>query len=172
MELFGVVNIFRSSLKYSCMKHIVFDCDGTLINPHTPGKPLYSGVYELLQSLKLAGHALYVWTGRDRASTLRILKENQVLGLFEDIFCCDDGERKPHSEGLKKMLPGIPKERICVIGDTFADVLGAKHFGVTSIVALWSHEVDLVTIGDLYPDFLVKDPEVCSKVITLDWRRG
>ena len=143
------------------MKHIVFDCDGTLINPHILGKPLYSGVYELLQSLKLAGNALYVWTGRDRASTLRILKEHQVLALFEDIFCCDDGDRKPHPEGLEKMLPGIPKERICVIGDTFADVLGAKHFGVTSIVALWSNEVDLNSIGDLYPDFFFIDYLVC-----------
>lgn len=152
------------------MKHIVFDCDGTLIDPLIVGKPLYSGVYELLQNLKLEGHALYVWTGRDRASTLRILKENQILALFEDIFCCDDGDRKPHTEGLEKMLAGVSKNLICVVGDTSADVLGAKHFGVTSIVALWSNEVDLNSIRDLYPDFLVKDPEVCSKVITLDWK--
>ena len=68
------------------------------------------------------------------------------------------------------MLLGVDKKSVCVIGDTAADVLGAKQFGVVSILALWSQEVNMNSFRDLSPDFLVKEPKECSKLIALEWK--
>src|SRR5690554_4376194 len=150
------------------MKHIVFDCDGTLVDPHSKNRPLYPGIMELLKELREDGHLRYVWTGRDRASTLRILSENKVLSFFEEIFTIDDGSAKPSPEGLEKMLSGVNKKSICVIGDSYADMLGAKHFGVMSIGALWNNITSSEELRAYSADFLVKDPKVCSKVISVN----
>lgn len=148
------------------MKYIVFDCDGTLIDPMDSRRPLYAGILELLNDLKAQGHVLYVWTARDRSSTLRILKDNQVLELFEEITTIDDAAPKPHPQGLEKMLTGKDKNAICVIGDSSTDILGARHFGVMSIGALWNNITSREELEQYCADFLVYDPEVCSKVIT------
>lgn len=149
------------------MKYIVFDCDGTLIDPMESTRPLYPGVQELLKELKEEGHALYVWTARDRTSTLRILRDNQIFSFFEEIFTADDGSLKPNPEGLLKMLVGVNKQSICVIGDSYTDILGAKHFGVISIAALWNGISALEELQQFSPDFLVNDPKECSKVISV-----
>lgn len=148
------------------MKYIVFDCDGTLINPQKSTRPLYPGIFELITELKEQGHQLYVWTARDRISTLRILKSHDIFSLFEDICTIDDAKAKPDPEGLKRMLAGVSKDSICVIGDSSADIVGAQKFGVMSIAALWNQFSLSQDLEQFSPDFLVNDPKECSKVIS------
>ena len=148
------------------MKYIVFDCDGTLIDPSLKDRPLYPGILDLLSDLKQQGHQLFVWTARDCLSTLRILKDNQVLSFFEEVMTIDDALAKPSPEGLEKMLSKKDKKSICVIGDSPADILGARHFGVMSIGALWNKFTREEELREYCADFLVYDPKVCSKVIS------
>ncbi|MFA5584735.1 MAG: HAD-IA family hydrolase [Bacteriovoracaceae bacterium] len=148
------------------MKYIVFDCDGTLIDPLLSNRPLYPGILDLLKDLKDRGHLLYVWTARDRVSTLRILAENNVLSYFEEISTIDDDSPKPNPAGLKRMLGDVDKRSICVIGDSTSDIIGARSFGVMSIGALWNNITSSEELEEYSADFLVKDPKVCSKVIS------
>src|SRR5688572_28874148 len=116
------------------MKHVVFDCDGTLIDTSVPKYRLFPGVKELLLELSLE-HTLYVWTARGRASTLRILQDLGVVHLFEGFSTIDDAPPKPHIGGLLNLLGSTAKESICVIGDSSNDMLGAQNFGVVAIGA-------------------------------------
>lgn len=146
------------------MKHIVFDCDGTLIDTSTFRYRLFPGIKELLSELALE-HRLYVWTARDRRSTLRILEELGVSSFFEAICTINDAPPKPHVGGLKDLVGSAPKNTICVVGDSSNDILGAKSFGVRGIGAVWSSGANALLLEDAGADFIVSHPSECSKLI-------
>lgn len=141
-------------------KYIVFDCDGTLIDTSQSRYSLYPGIKDLLVHLS-ANHTLYVWTARDRSSTLRILQELGVIHFFEGFCTCDDAYPKPHVRGIGEMLGKINKADVCVIGDTVNDILGAKNFGVKSIAAAWNKNVNLHLLNDSGADFIAFGPSEC-----------
>lgn len=148
------------------MKHVIFDCDGTLVDTSGPKYKLFPGIKELLEKHREVC-LYYVWTARGRSSTLRILGELGIAGYFDSISTPDDHFPKPHIEGLLKLVGRTKKASICVIGDSGNDILGAKNFGVTAIGATWNKDVnppDLTAIG---ADFLVSHPSECSKLIEL-----
>lgn len=147
----------------SVKKHIVFDCDGTLVDTSNLKYNLYPGIKDLLMALA-NDSTLYVWTARDRRSTLRILEELGVLSLFEQICTVDDALPKPHVSGLIDMLHDTDKSLICVIGDTSNDIVGAKNFGVRSIGALWNRFANPVAMKESGATFFAKTPEEC-----LEW---
>lgn len=121
------------------LKHIVFDHDGTLVDT-SKAPSLFKGMHKLLQDLKEQGIKIYVWTARDRHSTVEILKSLDIIALFEDISCGNDCATKPSPEGLESMLFGVDKDKIAVIGDSPSDIAGAKNFGVLGIAAFWCYE--------------------------------
>lgn len=145
-------------------KHVVFDCDGTLVNTSVPKYVLFSGIKELLADLS-ADHTLYVWTARGRASTLRILQELGVFSYFEAICTIDDAPAKPHIKALTDLTGQFPKTSVCLIGDSSYDMMGAKNFGVMALGALWNGEACGETLKDFGADFLVSHPSECSKLI-------
>lgn len=148
-------------------KHIVFDCDGTLVNTAHFTYKLFDGIKELL--LELAqDHCLYVWTARDRASTLRILKELDVIHHFDSICTVDDAPPKPHIAGLSSMVGPFQKSSICMIGDTTFDIQGAKNFGIVSIGAAWNPEAKVNLLSGAGADFIATHPSECSKIIQLN----
>ena len=51
---------------------------------------LFPDILELLDQLASLNYKLYVWTARDRASTLDILKNLNIISKFEEIRCYDD----------------------------------------------------------------------------------
>lgn len=142
--------------------HIVFDCDGTLVDTSDFRYVLYPGIKELLLDLA-PDYALYVWTARDRLSTLRILKELGVLELFENLCTVDDALPKPHISGLAQLVGTSPKSQICVVGDTSNDILGARSFGVKSIGAGWNQELRVGILQELGVDFIAQTPALCGE---------
>jgi phosphoglycolate phosphatase len=144
--------------------HVVFDCDGTLVDTSGQVYQLFPGIKELLSDLA-QDCCLYVWTARGRSSTLRILQENGIASLFEGVFTADDGPGKPHVAGLVALLPGAPKESCWVIGDSSNDMLGARAFGAHTIGACWNQEVPPQFLQEAGAEFVVKDPFLCSKLI-------
>ncbi len=122
--------------------HIIFDHDGTLVDTKAGKFILFPGMRELLNKLNSENYKLYVWTARDRHSTLNSLRDNQVLELFTNFSCADDGISKPHPMGLMKMLEGVSKKNIIHIGDSRGDVEGAEQFGIDVVFAAWNdHEL-------------------------------
>lgn len=152
------------SLESFLMKHIIFDCDGTLVDTRGPRVKLYPGILELLTELSFL-HKLYVWTARDRSSTLRILKELKVIQFFEEICTCDDALSKPHVAGLMRLVSDVAKQSVCVLGDSSADMLGAKNFGVLAIGVTWNNLEQDQILKDCGADFIVSHPRDCSKLI-------
>jgi phosphoglycolate phosphatase len=144
-------------------RHIVFDCDGTLVDTSRLKYSLYPGIKELLLALS-SESVLYVWTARDRRSTLRILDELGISKFFEQISTCDDAIPKPHVSGLIDMLHDTNKSMICVIGDTSNDIIGAKNFNVKSIGAAWNPNAGAIILKESGADFIANAPEEC-----LEW---
>lgn len=146
------------------MKHVIFDCDGTLADTSGPKYKLFPGIKELIVELAKTCQ-LYVWTARGRASTLRILEENEISVYFEALSTMDDSFPKPHIGGLNLLVGSAPKDSICVIGDSSNDILGAKNFGVMALGATWNGSGYGQTLKDLGADFIVARPDECSKLI-------
>ena len=146
-------------------KHIVFDCDGTLIDTSTLKYSLYPGIKELLTALAVDS-TLYVWTARDRRSTLRIFEELKISSFFEAICTVDDAIPKPHISGLVDMLHETKKSQICIIGDTSNDILGAKNFGVKSIGGVWNRNANALTMTETGADFIANTPSDCLEWLT------
>lgn len=145
-------------------KHVIFDCDGTLIDTSTSKYKLFPGIKELILELS-KDCLLYVWTARGRSSTLRILEEQGVHQYFDSISTIDDTFPKPHIAGLVDLVGATPKEAICVIGDSSNDMIGAKNFGVLAIGAVWSIGASSKVLEESGADFIVNHPSECSKLI-------
>jgi len=129
------------------------------------GFRLFPEIKSLLLELTAKDYQLYVWTARDRRSTLSILKELGVAKFFLDFRCLDDCDPKPNPVGIKQMVGDIDKSKVIMIGDSFADIMGAKKFGCRSIAACWASsqiEAHLLPYG---PEGLAKTPKDCLKLI-------
>jgi phosphoglycolate phosphatase len=145
-------------------RHIVFDCDGTLLNSKDNGKP-FKGMGELLHRLKEAECTLYIWTGRDRASLEKWLTETNLRRYFTEIRCSHEAQPKPHPEGLKEMLKDVDATHCAVVGDTWADMKGAKMFGAHAVGALWDGAANREALLEFGADVLVASPEECYNVL-------
>ena len=78
-------------------------------------------------------------TTRDRASTLRFLKQHNLNDLFSTIICRDDVRRlKPHPEPIFKAAKSleIAAEQCVMVGDTLADIRAARAANAASIGVL------------------------------------
>lgn len=152
-------------------KHIIFDCDGTLVDTSKSKYSLFPGIKELLLKLHESS-ILYVWTARDRLSTLRLLKEFGIHHLFEEFCTMDDAFPKPHIGGLEHLVGEAAKESVCVIGDTTNDILGARAFGVKSIGAVWNNQSHPAVLQEAGADFIASYPMECLDFIDDEIEKG
>ncbi len=126
---------------------------------------LFDGMKKLILDLLDHEFQLYVWTARDRRSTLRILDDQNVLQHFLELRCLDDTTPKPHPQGLSEMLEDMPKNKIMMIGDSYTDTQGARGFGVESIGALWESGITKDGFGDHSADYWATHPSECLEII-------
>lgn len=120
-------------------RYIVFDHDGTLVDTDYTRK-LYPGIKELIELIDSRGIAMYLWTARNRASTIEFLKTLGIIGKFQDICTSTDALPKPIIEGLLNMLPeDFDPQNTLVIGDSYTDMIGAKKIGAKSLGVCWAH---------------------------------
>ncbi len=148
--------------------HVIFDCDGTLLDPSCHPYQLYSGIRELIDELS-EFCCLYVWTSRDKVSTIKFLSETDVISYFDELSNPEDGYLKPHFGGLKQLVGDLPKELMIVIGDSNNDILGAKNFGVKSIGVIWNKASNRHYLEQAGADFIVSHPSDCSKIVRQNW---
>lgn len=100
----------------------------------------FTGVFDILASLKQNGSKIAVWTNRDYVSAELILKHSGLhleLDAFVSGTCT--ARRKPHSDGLLRVIEQFKCEphEITMVGDHEHDVIAAKSIGARSVRASW-----------------------------------
>ena len=136
-----------------------------------PRAVLYSGVSEVLTSLKESGAKLAIvsgWVGTDE--TLAFFEENGLGGIFETVITLDDiGEKaagKIHSEHylsdkLRLMEMAIERldcaeDRLLLVGDSPEDIIAGKRFQAETVAVKTGNGSRLLsTITELEPDWIL-----------------
>jgi phosphoglycolate phosphatase len=126
---------------------------------------LFPGIKELVLKVRDLGYQTYVWTARDRRSTLRILGELDIAQYFLEFRCLDDTTPKPHPAGLEEMVGDYDRSKIVVIGDSSTDLNGASSFGCQSIAACWAEDDLYEYLQRFTPTALAKTPQDCVELI-------
>lgn len=98
---------------------------------------LYPGVRECIEKLKAQGYLIGMASSKPEVSCRRILEHFGILELFDDVVGATfDGRIDTKEEVLNEVLrrwSNVPKEEMCLIGDTMFDVEGANKVGVRSV---------------------------------------
>ena len=98
---------------------------------------LYPGVKECIEELKRQGYMIGMASSKPEESCRRILEHFGILGLVDDVVGATmDGRIDTKEEVLNEVMrrwSEIPKEEMCLIGDTMFDIDGANMVGVPSI---------------------------------------
>ncbi len=98
---------------------------------------LYPGVGECIEELKRRGYMIGMASSKPEQSCRRILEHFGILELFDDVVGATfDGRIDTKEEVLNEVMrrwSDIPREEMCLIGDTMFDIEGANKVGVPSI---------------------------------------
>ena len=98
---------------------------------------LYPGVKECIEELKKRGYMIGMASSKPEVSCKRILEHFGILELFDDVVGATfDGKIDTKEEVLNEVMrrwSDIPREEMCLIGDTMFDIEGANKVGVPSI---------------------------------------
>jgi phosphoglycolate phosphatase len=92
---------------------------------------LYPGVRECIEQLKEMGYLIGMASSKPEESCRRILKHFDLIDLFDDVVgATPDGRIDTKEEVLSEVMRRwheIPREEMCLIGDTIFDVEGANQ---------------------------------------------
>jgi len=105
----------------------------------------YDGVPEFLAQVQTTGIRTAIWTGRDRRSTERLLRDHRIESRFATIVCGDDlPTHKPDPAGLREILRrlGVGTGQALFVGDADVDVLGGDGCGVATLLIDHARTVD------------------------------
>lgn len=98
---------------------------------------LYPGVEDCIKALKEKGYRIGMASSKPEESCRRILEHFDLLSLFDDVVGATfDGTRDKKEQILNEVFrrwKEVPREEMCLIGDTIFDVEGAKAAGLPCI---------------------------------------
>jgi phosphoglycolate phosphatase len=98
---------------------------------------LYPGVRECIEQLKEMGYLIGMASSKPEESCRRILKHFDLIDLFDDVVgATPDGRIDTKEEVLSEVMRRwheIPREEMCLIGDTIFDVEGANQKEISCI---------------------------------------
>lgn len=120
----------------------------------------YPGICELLQELRRRGLRVAVVTSKLGTGAREELERTGLAPFIEHVVGAEDvTQHKPAPQPFLTMLEilGESPATAMMVGDTSADVLGARAAGVVSVAALWGAR-DRRALLDLEPDHAVHTP--------------
>ena len=132
---------------------------------NTPRYYPFDGMVEVLDELKKANAEIYVWTLRDRQSTLKIIEDNNLQEYFVDIVAGDDGEQKPGIGYAAGKLGAIHPENTFMIGDTYSDIQAGKNLGCKTIGVTWCTTSQLHQLEEEGADHIVSDTNELKQIL-------
>lgn len=98
---------------------------------------LYPGVRECIEKLKAQGYLIGMASSKPEVSCRRILEHFGILELFDDVVGATfDGRIDTKEEVLNEVMrrwSDVPKDGMCLIGDTMFDVEGANQVGIRTV---------------------------------------
>ena len=130
------------------MKAILFDLDGTLIDSSegiTKSAQYALSHFgidepdrkECIEALKAAGYRIGLASSKPEKSCERILEHFGILDMFDEVVGATfDGRIDTKEEVLNEVMrrwSDIPRDEMCLIGDTMFDIEGANRVNVPSI---------------------------------------
>lgn len=103
----------------------------------------YPGIVEMLAELKSLTDSIHIWTGRDEASTHRILERTGCAKFFDHIVtgtCVPNN--KPAPDGLHRLSQNLEAQfdQLVMVGDHHHDIVPAKELGCTTVHACWKNK--------------------------------
>ena len=101
----------------------------------------YEGIREMLETLKAAGHTLYVATSKPETMSVEIL-EHFGLAQYFTLICgaTMDTSRSSKADVIAYLLAqSAHAGETVMVGDTAFDVIGAKAHGIPTIGVAWGY---------------------------------
>lgn len=97
--------------------------------------PLFPGVEQELERLRLLGFRLAVATGKSRHGLNRALAGCGYTDYFEATRCADESSGKPDPRMLREILweTGVPVQRALMVGDASFDLQMARSIGMDAV---------------------------------------
>lgn len=168
----GMENLIRNAMKSKgrddeLYKKIRGDFD-KLYAEHCNDKTVpYEGVAQLLEMLSKKGIDTAVLSNKAQVYVPQVLSKAFPLHKFSAEWGQrEDIKRKPHAEGVEKLLEslGYEKDDCVYIGDSDVDVITARNAGVDMIGVLWGFrtEEELINNGALH---VAKNPRELFDII-------
>jgi len=101
----------------------------------------YPGIRELLETLKAAGHKLFVATSKPEKMSIEILEHFDLAKYFDQICGATmDTSRSSKEAVIEYLLHRNGRaDNMIMVGDTKFDVLGAKLHGIPTIGVSWGY---------------------------------
>ena len=118
----------------------------------------YDGVVALLTALRGAGIATGLATNSDARSAAVVLGAHGLDALLDTIVTVDQvgGVPKPDPGSILRAveLLGVQPEEVAFVGDSNADMLGARAAGTLAVAAGWGHQAPTIdpTNVDVWAD--------------------
>lgn len=98
---------------------------------------LFDGVEECVKELKRQGFRIGMASSKPELFCRKILEHFNILTLFDDVVgATEDGRIGTKEEVLLEVMrrwDDVPKESMCLVGDTIYDVEGANLVGIPSV---------------------------------------
>ena len=141
----------------------------------------FEGVAAMLEGLKSENIRIGIFTGRDRAGTLRIARSHGWLGQYfteAEVVCGDDGMKcKPDPECLLHLMAKMKLDPAgtVMVGDHPFDAMAGRAAGVKAAAALWDlppgPESQKIKFKNLWTkwDALDCDVRLVSPLSLLEW---
>jgi len=97
--------------------------------------PLFSGVNELLDTLRSDGYTLAIATGKSRIGLQQSINEHQLADYFVTTKCAGENKSKPHPQMLHEILKELnfSASQTLMIGDSEHDLKMANNANVKCI---------------------------------------
>lgn len=104
-------------------------------------EPLYSGIAELLVSLRAQGWVLAIATGKSDRGLAACLETHGIADLFTSLQTADHHPSKPHPAMLERALfeAGAQAKDAVMIGDTSFDIAMGKAAGIRCVGVAWGY---------------------------------
>lgn len=120
----------------------------------------YPGIVALLEALATRGVRMAVVTSKLGRGAREELEHTGLAAFMEVVIGAEDVTRpKPDAEPFRIAFERMGGETppVLMVGDTSADILGARNAGIAGVAALWGTR-DRDTLLALSPDHVAPDP--------------